>query len=152
MANHTESHLSHARGLTGNGKCNNGCCKQGKISEKGRFKHTVVIAGENERRLKGTKVKQQLWSLPKLLTTEILAACVNNRDNACQSRLQQLLTDRQTDRQKTDRQQTDGQSPSDRPMYVIDLFSGGESWRTTVEGMGLVYVPVDISPLVGDEA
>ena len=131
------------------------CKDQSALDKRGKaIQHDQMVRGENERRLKGTKVKQQLWSLPKLLTTEILAACVNNRDNACQSRLQQqLLTDRQrTDRQKTDRQQTDGQSPSDRPMYVIDLFSGGESWRTTVEGMGLVYVPVDISPLVGDEA
>jgi hypothetical protein len=68
------------RGLTGNGKCNNGSCKQGAISAKGGFKHTVVIAGENERRLQGAKVKHQLWSLPKLLTTEILAACVDQRD------------------------------------------------------------------------
>ena len=76
------------QGLTGNGKCNNGCSKQGKNNEKGRFKHTVVIAGGNERRLKGTKVKQQVWSLPKLLTTEILAAYVVSRSQDCQRRIQ----------------------------------------------------------------
>ena len=105
----------------------------------------MVIAGENERRLKGTKVKQQLWSLPKLLTTEILAACVASRGHECQKRIQRRLL---TERQRA--YSTDRETLNDRPMYVIDLFSGGESWRTTVEGMGLVYVPVDISPLVGD--
>ena len=72
-----------------------------------------------------------------------MAACVEQRDQQCKDRLQQqLLANRQ--RHSTDRKQ------NDRPMYVIDLFSGGESWRTTVEGMGLVNVPVDIAPCSGN--
>ena len=46
----------------------------GSESKEGRFKHRVVIAGENERRLKGKKQKEQLWSLPKKLTEELLCA------------------------------------------------------------------------------
>ena len=87
-------------------------------------------------------MKHQLWSLPKLLATQVLAACVDQRDQQCKDRLQQqLLANRQ--RQSTDKKQ------NDIPMYVIDLFSGGESWRTTVEGMGLVYVPIDIASCSG---
>ena len=55
---------------------------------------------------------------------------------------QQPLANRQ--KHSADRTQTD------RPMYVIDLFFGGVNLRTTVEGMGLVYVPVDIAPCSGD--
>ena len=28
--------------------------------------------------------------------------------------------------------------------YVIDMFSGGESWRKSVERQGYTYIPVDI--------
>ena len=30
---------------------------------------------------------------------------------------------------------------------IIDLFSGGESWRTTVEQNGYIYIPVDLKTL-----
>ena len=29
-------------------------------------------------------------------------------------------------------------------MYVIDLFSGGQSWRPSVEKIGMIYEPIDI--------
>ena len=37
--------------------------------------------------------------------------------------------------------------PSDGKDVVLDLFSGGESYRAAVEAAGLTYVPVDISTL-----
>ena len=35
------------------------------------------------------------------------------------------------------------------PLYVIDLFSGGESYRAAVEAAGYIYVPVDIHAFKG---
>ena len=42
------------------------------------------------------------------------------------------------------------QAQSSQKQYVIDLFSGGESWRESVESTGLIYIPVDIKTLVAD--
>ena len=46
-------------------------------------------------------------------------------------------TDRLTDTQTDTTNGTEA-------MYVIDLFSGGQSWRPSVEKIGMIYEPVDI--------
>ena len=128
-------------GCTGNGRCNNGMCGQGEVGTKGRFEHKQTIAGKNAKRVKTAKgkgIKQQLWSVPVDLTLEVLAGCRKKRRS-------QQQTD-QTDSQSV---QSDSKPPDSKPVqYVIDLFSGGESWREAVESMGMVYIPVDIKTLV----
>ena len=109
-------------------------CGQDKIGVKGRFEHEQTIAGQNAKKVKTAKgkgFKQQLWSVPVDLTLEVLAGCRKKR--------------------KTDSQSVQtNNKPSDRKpvQYVIDLFSGWESWREAVESMGMVYIPVDIKTLV----
>ena len=41
---------------------------------------------------------------------------------------------------------------ADNRRYVIDLFSGGESYRAAVEAAGYIYVPVDINDFKGKDA
>ena len=120
------------KGSTGNGRCNNGQCGMGEESKAGRFKHKVVIAGENARRLGGKHQKKQLWSLPKTLTEELLCAV--------QEKQQSAVSDSQSTVPVTE------QCPTTQRV-VIDLFSGGESWREVVESKGFRYIPVDIRPL-----
>ena len=105
-------------GCTGNGKCNAGQCGQGTFNDHGKFKHKKVVGGENDRRVSGKEVKKQLWHIPKMLTAEILG---------------QILPQKQT------------KLPDGRPCYVIDLFSGGESWKQGVESAGFRYLPVDLN-------
>ena len=35
-------------------------------------------------------------------------------------------------------------------MYVIDLFSGGQSWRPSVERIGMIYEPINIKNSNGE--
>jgi hypothetical protein len=49
-----------------------GSCGKGTRNKNGKFKHRIVIAGENERRLRGKNVKKQLWSIPKRLCEELM--------------------------------------------------------------------------------
>lgn len=102
------------RGVTGNGRCELGACGQGTRNKEGRFKHRITIGGENERRLKGRHLKKRLWSLPKLLCEELM--------------MQMRLKGKEDDNRNV----------------IIDLFSGGESWRETVEQNGYIYIPVDL--------
>ena len=101
-------------------------CGQDKIGVKGRFEHEQTIAGQNAKKVKTAKgkgFKQQLWSVPVDLTLEVLAGCRKKR--------------------RTDNQSIQSNSkPSDsKPVqYVIDLFSGGQSCRETVESMGMIYI------------
>jgi hypothetical protein len=130
-------------GNTGNGRCNNGKCGMGSESKEGRFKHRVVIAGENERRLKGKKQKEQLWSLPKKLTEELLCA-VQEQQNQSAPAVPAPAVHTQT-AAHSGPHTVPRSNPS--PHIIIDLFSGGESWRETVETAGFRYVPVNIRPL-----
>ena len=121
------------KGPTGNGRRNNGMCKMGKTICKGTFKHRCAIAGCNERRVTGVNVKKTLWSIPHDFIDEMLAKATdqaikhNNKMNHtdCTDR----LTDTQTD-------------TTNKPeaMYVIDKFSGGQSWRPSVEKIGMIYI------------
>ena len=36
---------------------------------------------------------------------------------------------------------------NDHRDVIIDLFSGGESWKATVEQNGFIYIPVDLKTL-----
>ena len=107
------------KGHTGNGKCNSGLCGHTTISKHGTQKHRIGIAGDTTRRLAGKHIKQQLWSLPVELTKELM---------------EQL---HKTPCEESD----DAQTPRD---VIIDLFSGGESWREITEQYGYYYIPVDI--------
>ena len=58
-------------------------------------------------------------------------------DQAIKHNNQTDRTDRLTDAQ------TDA-TDNTQAMYVIDLFSGGQSLRPSVEKIGMIYQPVDI--------
>ena len=128
------------KGSTGNGRCNNGMCKMGTTNCKGTFKHRCVIAGCNERRVTGKNVKKTLWSIPRDLIDEMLTKAT---DQAIKHNNQTDRTDRLTDTQTDTTDNTEA-------MYVIDLFSGGQSWRPSVEKIGMIYEPVDIQNSNGE--
>ena len=122
-------------GCTGSGRCENGDCGQGTRNTKGKFKHRRVIGGENDRRMCGPHVKKQLWSIPERLTSELMCAAMAGGN--CKH------TD--TDTENTDTENTD---TTDRIVKdALDLFSGGESWKTLAEQNGYVYIPVDLKTL-----
>ena len=102
------------RGATGNGRCNDGACRQGhRNARTRRWNHTQRIGGPGHLQPKGPNVLKELWKLPQALTHEFIA-------------------------------QLPDPGTCDEKMVVLDLFSGGESWRRAVEAAGYIYVPVDI--------
>jgi len=108
-------------GNTGNGKCNSGLCGHTTTSKHGKPKHRLGIACEATRRLAGKHIKQQLWSLPLELTKELMEQL---HRAPCEESIQDGI-----------------HIPKD---VIIDLFSGGESWREITEEYGYEYIPVDI--------
>jgi hypothetical protein len=105
-------------GNTGNGECQKGRCGMTTTSKHGKPKHRIGIACDKERSLKGKHITQQLWSLPNDLTSELMEQMKNT------------VWDSDTEVRKD---------------IVLDLFSGGESWRRAVEDQGYKYFPVDIA-------
>jgi hypothetical protein len=102
------------RGATGNGRCNDGACRQGWRNKRThRWNHTERIGGPSHLQPKGPNVLKELWKLPQALTHEFIS-------------------------------QLPDPGTCDEKMVVLDLFSGGESWRRAVEAAGYIYVPVDI--------
>ena len=104
----------------------------------------MVIAGENERRLKGKKQKEQLWSLPKKLAEELLGA-VQEQQNQSVPAVPARAAHTRLAAAHSSPHTAPHSHPS--PHIIMDLFSGGESWRETVESAGFRYVPVEIRPL-----
>ena len=62
------------QGTTGSGRCCNGACGQGIRKTNGKFLHYKVIAGSNDRAVKGPHRLKQLWKIPQPLTEEIIEA------------------------------------------------------------------------------
>ena len=57
-------------GSTGNGRCNDGHCKQGMRKSNGHWNHRQRIGGPAHLQPKGPNVKKLLWRLPQKLTHE----------------------------------------------------------------------------------
>jgi hypothetical protein len=101
-------------GTTGNGRCCNGACGQGVRRKNGKFRHLKVIAGENDRAVKGPHKLKKLWEIPKPLTWEVMEALG---------------------------------PPTDGRDVIVDLFSGGRSWKEAVMAKGYHYISIDITAL-----
>ena len=108
--------------------------KMGTTRCKGTFKHHCVIAGCNERRITGKNVKETLWSIPHDLIDEMLTKWT---DQAIKHNNQTDRTDKSNDTQTDTTDNTEA-------MYVIDLFSGGQSWCSSVEKIGMIYEHINI--------
>jgi hypothetical protein len=79
------------------------------------------------RRVAGLHIKKQLWNLPMELTKELMKQMHEKQKGRCTG----------------DGEQTDDVTQD----VIIDLFSGGESWRHIIESYDYIYLPVDIAKL-----
>ena len=85
----------------------------------------------NKRRVTGKNIKKTLWSIPHDLIDEMLTKAT---DQVINFKLNNQIdrTDRLIDTYTDTTDNTEA-------MYVIDLFSGGQSWRPSVEKIGMIY-------------
>jgi hypothetical protein len=155
------------QGQTGNGVCNSGLCQQGVINKHGQFRHTRSIGGPNSLKPKGLHIMKQLWSIPDGVMREILCgldqphSAVHSKRNVdkearvesnsvsqsqiAESSQQHVAAKSRVESEQVNQSQVSDHSRESEPMYIIDLFSGGQSWRPIVEQAGYTYLPVDMN-------